>query len=813
MIGGIPHLLDCTFASGYVTSSRTFCKSYSHHYFAVAPQQMILTHWPSDDSCQLLKDPLALKNFQPLIPISQNTKGLRIEPECWSEVIEILDEPVACIMLRCKDGVIVTATITTTNESETQNGTTACHGIQQKYTFVHQEGDVVHIRAIPPHKGSFFLNIYAHQSLGMESDQSHRLVLSYLLQNKKEITNQVGYPIVNGVDSSAFKFKLQYWNAPKRDYCCENSGKLEIVFKACPDLQFYHCITPDQHANSALITSAAQARNSYKFNTLVVQNEDGDPSLYVMNAIFHTQGWWTLHLYAKTPHNDSFESSQTGYVLVLTYSVFVQVGLPDQSYPNILSPYISMLQPESISASGDEIFPFYFNSSKTFDFHCYLTFSEQTGESMDNFTAIEAVTGSNQYKLSVIFPKPGTWYAHVFGKDVNDPLQKSYLELFVLQLKVNSSLNNTVFPKLNHSLANALNVTYLNSGCVTFQDDGAPFDYEILVPKGGHVDLVHCVKPHNPGITSATFNEDLLQHCSLLAFSPSVDDPNSSSVCSLKAVFPWAGKWTVQLFAASAGSKRYISLVDVTFPVKIPTPDVCYVKLHPSFHHLNLNIPDRFLSYNPKMDASEIEVPFKAPEDVQFVWNMEFVKTGEKFFQQAFVHSLEERQISAHDCNCILHVIFPKPGDWVFHLYGKESSDQQKHSYRSVMEIRVNVSSFNNQLGFPHIFDPFQKEFGMKLEKEKLPLLTKVTSFPTKISIPFYSLPNVKLWHDIESDQSSNAHPTSHLHQDLISGRHELVIEINNLGKWTVIVYAQVTESEKKNWTAVFKHTISSESK
>ena len=813
MIGGIPHLLDCTFASGYVTSSKTFHKSYSHHYFAVAPQQMILTHWPSDDSCQLLKEPLTLDNFKPLIPMSQNTKGLGIEPECWSEVIETMDDPVACIVLRCKDGVSVTATLTTANESETRNGTTACHGTQQKYTFVYREGNEVRIRAIPPHIGQFFLNIYAHQSLEMGSDQSHHLVLSYLLQNKREITNQVGYPIVTGADSSAHKFELQYWNAPNRDYCCENSGKLEIVFKACPDLQFYHCITPDQPANSAAIPGATQAGNSHQFNTLVAQNEGGDPSLYVMHAIFPTQGWWTLHLYAKKPGYDSFESSQTGYVLVLTYSVFVQVGLPEQSYPNILSPYISMLQPESISASGDEIFSFYFNSSKTFDFHCYLTFDVQTGESMDNFTAIETATGSNQHKLSVIFPKSGTWYAHVFGKDVNDPLQKSYLGLFVLQLKVNSSLNNTVFPKLNQSLANALNVTYLNSGSVTFRDDGTPFDYEILVPKGGGIDLAHCIKPHNPGLTSTTFDEDLLQHCSLLSFSPHVDDPESLSVCSLKAVFPWAGKWTVQLFAASPGSKRYMSLVEVTFPVKIPTPSVCYVKLHPSFHHLSLNIPEKFLSYNPKMDASEIEVPFKAPEDVQFVWNMEFVETGEKFFQQAYVHSQEESQFSVHDCNRILHVIFPKPGDWIFHLYGKESSDQQKHSYRSVMEIRVNVSSFNNELGFPHIFDPFRKEFGMKLEKENLPFVTKVTSFPTKISIPFHSLPNVKLWHDIESDQSSNAHPTSHLCQDLSSGQHELEIEIDYVGKWTVILYAQLTETEKKNWTAVLKHTISSESK
>ena len=766
---------------------------------------MILTHLPSDNSWQFLKEPLTLKKLQPLIPMSVSVKGLRIEPEAWNEAIEIVDDPVVHIRLRCKDNVNVLASLSATNEANTAKPDT-----QEKFTFSYREENMVHVRAVPPQKGQFFLNIYACESLKNESSQRYHLVLSYLLQNKREIVHQVGYPLVNRADALAFNFKLIYWNAPNKDYCCENSGKLDVVFRARPDLQFYHCISPGEFVNSAP-PGPTQGNNTYHFNTLVVQNEDGDPSLYMMRGIFPTQGWWTLHLYAKEPGNDNnFESPQKGFALVVTYNVYVQISVPEQSYPNILSPYISMLQPESISASGDEIFSFYFNSSKTFDFHSYLTFEEQTGESMDNLTAVKAVTESNQCKLSVIFPKPGIWYVHVFGKDVNDPLQKSYLGLFVLQIKVKGSLRNTVFPKLNQSLAKALNVHYLNSGSVTFQDDGSPFICQILVPKGGSIDLIHSIKPHNTGDTRSTISEALLQHCTSLSFSPSTDNYNSI-LCSLKAIFPWAGKWTVQLFAASTGSKRYVSLIEVSLPVNNPTPNVCYIKIHPSFHHLNLNIPERFLSYNPTTDASEMEIPFSASESVQFVWNIEFIKTGEKFFQQAIIHNQEE--ISNQDCNRILHMIFPKPGEWVFQLYGRESGDEmeQKHNYQSVIEIRIKVSSFNNELGFPHIFDPFQRVFGMKLVKEKLPLVTKVTSLPSKISIPFYSPPNVKLWHDIEVDNSSNAQPTAQLNQDLIGGYHELTVEVNKVGKWTVILYAQLTKAEKKNWTAVLKHTISSE--
>lgn len=805
MIGGIPHLLDCTFASGYV-SSLTFCKSFNRHYFAVPPQQLILTHLPSDNSQQHLKEPLTLEKFQPLIPMSPSTKGLGIEPEAWSEVIKVLDYPVACISLRSKGNVKVIASLAETNGARDHDTTKP--GSHEKCVFSYQENDTVHIRAAPPQKGIFFLNIYACESIGNELSQSYRLILSYLLQNKRETVNQIGYPIVSKAEASAFNFKLLHWNSPNSDYCCESSGKLDVVFRARPDLQFYHCIMPGEFA------SDMRGNDAYYFNTLVVQNEDGDPSLYMLRTIFPTQGWWILQLYAKKPGNDgtcNFESPQKGYALVVTYTVYAQISAPEQSYPNMLSPYISMIQPESISASGDEIFSLYFNSSKTFDFHSYITFEEQTGESMDNFTAIETVSESNQCKLSIIFPKPGTWYVHIFGKDVNDPLQRSYLGLFVLQMKVKGSLRNTVFPTLNQSLAKALNVHFLNSGSVTFQDNGSPFVCQILVPKGRDIDLIHSIKPHNTGDKTSIDTEALLQHCTSLSFSPSTEDSNSSTVCSLKAVFPWASTWTVQLFAASAGSKRYVSLIEVSLPVNNPNPNVCYIKIHPSFHQLNLSIPERFLSYNPTTDESEMEIPFNTPESVQFVWNMEFVKSGEKFFQQVIIHNQEESLNQA--CNRILHMIFPKPGEWVFQVYGRASDEgmEQKHNYQSVMEIRIKVSSFNNELGFPHIFDPFQRVFGMKLVKEKLPLVTKVTSIPSKISIPFYSPPNVKLWHDIEVDNSSITQPTAQLNQDSISGYHELVVEFNKVGKWTVILYAQLKEAEKKNWTAVLKHTVSSE--
>ena len=813
VFGSTSYLLDCTFASGYVTSTMSYCKYFSCHYFAVPPHQFILTHWPSNETWKLLDEPLTLEKLKPLIPVPSSTIGLGIEPDTWSEVVEILDDPVACIQLRCKENVAIFATLLATNNLKKEDFSTKTH--QGKFTFIKREENSVSIRAAPPHKGQFILNIYACDN---SSTQNYRLVLSYLIQNTRQIVSQVGYPIVGEGAAVKFNFRPLHWNAPNGDYCCEVPGRLDVIFRARPDLHFYHCIMPGERADFTN-PSPALASNKHHFNTMVVQNEVGDPGLHMLHTIFPTQGLWTLYLYAKKSEIDtSFETSQSNaYDLVLLYNVYVLIGIPEQSYPNILSPFVSMLQPESISASGDEIFSFYFNSSKIFDFHSYLTFDRQTSVSMDNFTAIENVSSSNQhtYRLNIIFPKPGNWYVHAFGRDNADPRQTSYSGLFVLQIKVDGSLKNTTFPKVNQALANTLNIKFLNSGSITFQDDGSPFTYKLLIPKG-IIDLIHNIKPHSA--RDANFNEELLQHCTSLSFDKQAEDsiPPDHTECTLNAVFPWAGTWTVQVFASFMGSKHYECLIEVNLHVGNPTPCLCYIKVHPSFYHLDLSIPEQFLSYNPTSDSPEIKIPFNAPENVQFVWNMEFVKSGEKVFQQAIVHHQENPNQSYVDStfqNRILHLIFPKPGEWIFHLYGRIGSNElqeERHNYQTVFEIRINASSFNNEFRFPHTFDSFRNVFGMKLDEEKLPLISKVHSIPSVVCIPFYSPPNVKLWYDIEVNHSLVTQPTAQL-RNVSECLHKLVVEVNRKGKWNMILYAQLADSHKKNWTAVLKHTVSSE--
>lgn len=137
-----------------------------------------------------------------------------------------------------------------------------------------------------------------------------------------------------------------------------------------------------------------------------------------------------------------------------------------------------------------------------------------------------------------------------------------------------------------------------------------------------------------------------------------------------------------------------------------------------------------------------------------------------KVFQQAIVHHQENPNQSSVDStfqNRILHLIFPKPGEWIFHLYGRIGSNElqeERHNYQTVFKIRINVSSFN-ELRYPHTFDSFRNVFGMKLDKEKLPLISKVSSIPSTVCIPFIILLNVKVWYDIEVNDSLVIQPTA----------------------------------------------------
>jgi hypothetical protein len=57
------HLLDVTWASGFISYSDQFVKAYDDHYFLTLPEDFIKDHYPEDNRWTLLTDPPTLKEF------------------------------------------------------------------------------------------------------------------------------------------------------------------------------------------------------------------------------------------------------------------------------------------------------------------------------------------------------------------------------------------------------------------------------------------------------------------------------------------------------------------------------------------------------------------------------------------------------------------------------------------------------------------------------------------------------------------------------------------------------------------------------
>ena len=825
-IGGIAYLVDCTLGSGCISSNAEHQQVFTSQYFAVKPQEFILTHWPQRASQQLLKKSLAFSEFCPLIPLSCRASEHELNPDTWSELLEVpieVYDPVVCISMTCKVDVKILAKLSVLKqELEDSNELANCVFVHREISSTEKGTSNLRIRAVVPSNGQYVLNVYACKSSSHTPGQNYQLVLSYQIVSHIESGNQsrkIGFPVVYDMAAAAFDFQVLHWNKPMPDYCCENaSGKLDIVFRAKPDLQFFHYIVPGDAENPD------DPDSFLMYNTLVAQNKCGDPSFYALRCVFPSSGYWSVHLNAtKVIDNDSQRPTVSGYTSVLKYLVYVENSVNTESFPHISAPYISLDQPETISASGNDILSVRFYSTREHDFYTYLTFEVPTGEPLESYTIVSAEDTQREerdsrqhYKLGVIFPKPGRWYIHVCGRNMGSADQ-NFTALFVLNVLVEGALSNKKFPKIYSSIAAALNFSCYDSGCVTFADDGSPFTYKFRAPSSG-VNLVPSITPRNAD--DSEFDEAFLQQCVLL--SPSVVAGSNSKTCvyTINAVFPSAGKWSLQLFGCLSDSHSgdYNVVIYIQFQVSKPTPNLCYPTIFPGFYNLGLSIPNELLLFSRVIDSSEMRLPFSSSKGV--VFETRLTQKDKVFVNQAIVEHIED---AANDINNnsvknrMLHIIFPKAGDWVMHLYaGKYSAEKgdndDSHQHvdkEAVLELKIKSLSFNETLAFPQIFDPFYSKFSLRLAEEQYPLVSRVNHFPSKVTIAFYSSPDVRFWHSVKLSSSTGENSMTRLNSDPHTGLCELSVEVTEPGQWIVMLYAKKSDAlDSQKWIAVLLHTI-----
>ena len=812
---GIWFPIDCTFGSGPVNSGNTnFSPKFNRHYFAVPPERLVLTHWPLDSSWQLLESPVTLKQMQPLIPVHAQVFGLGIQPKNWSECIHSFDSPVVRIQLKAGPGMKITAELAEYAIAKTgiQKPDFSAPEIEQAICVKCTENSIA-INAAIPHSGCFSLNVYMKQPFSEgQQDPENQLCLSYQIRSEFSHQTQVGYPLVYDAASSAFGFHLLHWNLPQKSYIQENEvGKLEIAFRAKPDLQFDHCLLPSKVKDFSSSTT-------YQYQTMIARDSE-DPTLYALQIVLPEIGWWTVNLCASKA--DVGLTGRVSYTAILNYHVLAKRPLQKHSYPHPLSRNITFKSCGPIYASGCKPLNLPFISEKALEFLCYLTYNCPQGERVNlctNMIALSSPQGvavSNQrYALKVIFPKPGKWYVHVYTKHESSETA-TYYGLFDLCLEVDGGMTNTIFPYLNPSLAKELSITFNTNDPIVFLDDATPFQMQFLGPTD--LDAIHNIEllSATQDRVSKDTSTSEQHHTALLC-----DSSSNSHHCkyTLKAVFPYAGKWSVRLFSSSvSGADKKKLLIRADVEVSNPTPGVAYLKLHPAFKQLGLSVPDDHLQYNVACDSPDFRLPFTAPDNLYFEWTMKHVLSGEELNQQAFVHyAIADQNPSAHR----LDLVLSRPGKWQLCFFAIPITIQQRNeievneenqncSLTLVLDFQIQTKNVITDCVFPQIFEPF-RSFGIRMEMPStLPLPSTINQIPGSVTIPFWSPPHVTFWlHAKVAGQPDSKHYDTQIVSNPDTGIHKLAVEITEQGHWTITLYAQHIGSSSQNWAAVLRHII-----
>ena len=792
-IADIPLQLDCFFGSGCASDSfHGIGKAFTPDYFGTPPQQVILTHLPHDPSHQLLENPISIADLQPIIPVPMTTLRQGIYPLTWCETITLSSEsqyPIVSVDVKSSDAsVIISANLTPGPEID-MHEESLDQNIQIK-----RVNNLWNIKVSIPFKGRYSLNVLSKTSKGLTDN----LCLSYIVHSEANSELKLGYPKLHEAALATYDLNLIHWNSPKSYMCQILSGILNLVFESKSKIKFDHFVLPGRVA----APNAFTASNAMRYNTMLFSNSGSDTSLHQLQAVFPSNGWWTLELSGLLPTDKNSQK----YTSLLTYYIYVSVGLPKHSYPHVLAPDITFNSARPINATGEELFVIQFASSRFLDFHHYLTSERVTNDPQEGFSKIEfdgklSDKDCYVYSLKVIFSQAGTWYIHVLGKEKYK--YRAYSNLFKINADVKYAKANTSFINYNQSIKESFGISLGNDDLFIFPDNGQPLHYSFeALP---HSNFFHDIKKHANDMSTYDF-------CTYLVSAPLPNnalDKRTGFTYTMHAVFPESGKWLVQLFGAKKGSSNYSLVFTLNVNVNTSSPQLCYPKFNPAFHQLKMSVDMEQALIQRTCEDGEFLLPFMAPDNIFFTWSMELVSAGEKTNSNAFIHHKK-------DGTRCFQVIFPKPGEWLIRLFAKQMTDSSAN-FHSVLEVCLNSLLCKTGLSFPQVFEAFYSIFNMKLDMNHLPLVSEVKQLPAKIFIPFSSMDTSVLFsHDIDVKDANNEDGHEMLNLDdqckMISapatGQHKLIVEVNAKGKWTVSLYARRSTAVSKSWTTVLKFVV-----
>ena len=792
-----------------------FHPKFRPHFFAVRPDHLILTHWPTEPEWQLLQERISLDGIRPLISPPLTSFHLGIEPLTWAEVIHI--EPgsgttTIKISFRAPPNLRLSANLSRNDSS--------CHGesssqerdqcsLQTTY-IERKELEEVDVFAAVPDTGVYSLGIYAHHNT------DSNMCISYVVNCTSKTITSTGFPTVHERPSAAFQFNLLYWNTPQAADVCENhQGKMDIVFQCLPSVQFHHCLIPGcvdgQQVNLDL---------DARYYCTTITHDPINRSLHKLSAIFPTRGWWTVYLCAAKTSSDVEVS---GYTVLMSHPVQVKKELRRGSYPHIESSHIRCDYSEPLLCSGTDILVVPFYSTKHLHLYSCLCYDNLDAKPERHFTLTESLEGvtplnENKYVLKVIFPKSGKWYVRVFARDKTQPSDADYLSLFNMFIEVDGCMENAAFPIVNQEIIDKCNIQFPSNWLTIIKDEGENFSFSFQAPKNVKIDLF--IEPAaDVEENGESSNESIFYKCCTFLHVDKVD--GDCRAYKVNAVFPRKGEWNVVIRA----SETFLSTPELAIQIPatiVNTPESrVFPRIHPAIYEFGIKFCEENPLYERSTDSPVFSFDFLSPKYIHFGWSLQNIQTQSiaKFSTNVFLECKDNEE--HEDVNQKLQVVFPKPGVWLVQVSAKtvltgivpDCTLSLSLHYQPVFDLVVHASNASlRHMAFPTLYESFYSKFGLRIKSTDLPLPARVNELPAMFTVKFYSPPDVVFWHQAREFSRLEDQQVTRMTSDPDTGLRQLCININQSGQWSIHLYAKYLNDSSNNWTAVLQHTVTARS-
>lgn len=774
-------LLDSSYGPRSVAHGWQAVDCLSQYYFAVPSEHMIFTHWPEDQCWQLLEKKFDFSDIELLVAPHAGVFALGISAITCCEQVELkadLPGPVVHVELNAPPSLSLSASLAGDDVSKPLETARQCG--ENRTTYIHrEEGEKVHIYVLCPAVGKYSLQIFARLDLL----DPQMFCLLYYVTNHTPGNEYCECPAINSIAAAAFKFQLLSWNAPQMPFIAKNeSGKMDVIFKAAQNLKFHHYIVPNKHARDP--------SDALYYYTHIARHKS-DPQCCLMQVLFPKEGWWSVFIWCSS---DSVpDGSTSGYTLVASIRMYACAGIRQQTFPRVVSSTVTFDNGGPIASPDGDILHLPFRYSSGSMLEAYITRdSTQDAQPLVDYATVEDLK-SDRFLLHAVLPQPGKWEVCVVAKKPSDPTATDVL-LFQLLVDVDQGLKNTVFPYLFTASAAELGVKLIDSKPVTYSGDGGILSLSFEAPHG--LEFQHGILLASNPEADPKMSNSHVDYCTYL------DCPSDlSNLHTLHCVLPSLGVWSVVVYARKRSSGSFYQIISINNLeiTAVPQNAQCYPKLNPAT--CDAGVCFDCLPLPSVLQQPEFRLPFSAPGSLYFSCSMNLESSEECTFDHAFVHVVD-------DGKYLLHVVFPKPGVWLIYVNAVcSTADNEEAKLLFQLKLKA-VESLPNK-AFPQVFRPFYSTFKMSMKDVQLPLLQRVKQVPFTLVIPFSCPSDVLLWHlahvnDVAYQSATQIPPSSG------PEKHELVVDFSKSGKWVITLYAQHAGAENKTeWTPVLRHAVS----